>query len=52
MEAQISAATWALLLIPMLGVVVLSALSLFRNPVRVQAPHPEAQVRSPGEGAQ
>lgn len=50
MEAQISAATWMLLLVPLLGVVVLSALGLMKKPAAAE--RAEAAKPSGIEGAQ
>jgi hypothetical protein len=54
MEAQISLGTWALLLIPMLCVVLLSAVSLLRNrgaADRANSEAPSASKTSEGAGA-
>ena len=52
MEAQISFGTWALLLVPMLGVVVLSLVSLLRSqPAAEIADPPPAPKTSEGAGS-
>lgn len=51
MDAQISAATWMLLTVPLLGVVLLSALSLFRKQPVKAAAAPQAPEAPGIEGA-